>query len=545
MQMKKIQILFMVSFALMILLSACNLGTTLPAVVTEAPVIAAPTEAPALAPVATAAVESTPTLAPINLAGPEMSVGSTWDYVDGSIIVAVPGGEFIMGRGGSDNPQHTVSLAEFWIYRNEVTNQQYAACVAAGKCAAPNLDDNQGYAERTRANDPVVGVMWDQANSYCQFVHGRLPTEAEWEKTARGPDGNIYPWGDQAPTCGLLNFNNCLGKTTLVDTYPQGQSFYKADDMAGNVFEWVADWYDPVYYSTSPVENPIGPEAGTRRSIRSTGYKANGDQAAAAVRFFDAPSIHRRDLGFRCVVEDPTYYAPYCQQAVDYVTTTSGPAVSGLTAVSCPIVGVDSQAQSCKAGTAYVTFKSTDPAAVISGVSACGAPIVGAPGSFPQTYNCAVSGTASIDTLCSFAAVGGTTSCAAHYTLDPATGACKWDGTGSISDNCPVGYQFDSAAQCCTALETNGTNYPLCKVGSTLVEDPPGKFQCVPNAIVPAPSHDEVAILLPVACGGGNSETPGASTCTNPSQYSNQGSCVKAGCVWVVAQIRAPYCTYP
>ena len=172
---------------------------------------------------------------------------------------------------------------------------------------------------------------------------------------------------------------------------------------------------------------------------------------------------------------------------------------------------------------------------------------MGSPGAFPQTYNCGINGFATIDALCSFAASSGVASCSPHYTLDPSTGICKWDGTNSISDNCPDGYQFDPAAQCCTALETNGTNYPVCKVGSTLVEDPPGQYKCVPNVIVPVPVHDEVNILLPLACsGGGNTTgTPSQNVCTNPSQYPNQSSCAKAGCSWVTNPDGQPYCTYP
>ena len=543
--MRKTYFIFTFVIALTLLLSACNLGKTPPSGATEAPVTVAPI-VPTLIEAPTE-VPPTEAFAPINLAGPEMTVGSTWEYVDGSTIVAVPGGEFIMGRGGSDNPQHTVNLGDFWIYRNEVTNQQYETCVAAGKCSFPNLVDNKVFEDRTRANDPVTGVMWEQANAYCQFVHGRLPTEAEWEKAARGPNGNIYPWGDEAPSCGLLNFNNCIGKTTNVTTYAQGQSYYKVFDMSGNVFEWVADWYDPVYYSTAPVLNPVGPEAGTRKSIRSTDYKANGDQVAAAVRFFDSPNVHRRNLGFRCVVEDPTYYAPYCQRAADYGTLADGSPVTSLTDVSCPTVSVSNEMQSCKTGTTYVTFKSTDPSAAISGVAACGAPILGSPGAFPQTYSCGVSGFATIDALCSFSATGGVASCSPHYTLDPDKGICVWDGTGSIQDNCPDGYQFDPAARCCTMLETNSAYYPLCQAGSTLVEDPPGQYKCVPNVIVPVPVHDEVNILLPAACnsGGDGTTTPHPTVCTNPSQYTNSSACASGGCVWVTSQTRKPYCTYP
>src|SRR5512143_781081 len=211
-------------------------------------VLAAPTNT--LVPVPTEAPSQAPTLQPVALAGPPMQVGSMWPYVDGSILVAVPGGDFIMGHGGSDNPEHTVSLSDFWIYQAKVTNQQYALCVKAGKCKTPDPVDDFTFNDITHANDPVVGVNWQQASSYCSFVHGQLPTEAQWEKTARGPDANIYPWGNNAPVCNLLNYNNCVGKITNTTIYPDGQSYYHGLDLEGNVFEWVADWYDPLYYKT-------------------------------------------------------------------------------------------------------------------------------------------------------------------------------------------------------------------------------------------------------------------------------------------------------
>jgi hypothetical protein len=429
-----------------------------------------------------------------------MRVGSTWTYVDGSVLVAVPGGEFIMGRGGSDNPVHTVSLGDFWIYRTKVTNQQYQACVAAGQCSVPDLEDNKGYAERTRASEPVNGLNWQQADAYCTYVHGRLPTEAEWEKTARGPDGNIYPWGDAAPSCSLLNFNNCLGKTTNVDLYPQGQSYYEAFDMEGNAFEWVADWYEPLYYKTASVEDPAGPEAGTRRSIRSAGYKASSDQAASAVRFFDTPGVHRRDLGFRCVVEDPTYYAPYCQKVALYGKVPEGTGADGTPLPCDKQVDVDSQAQSCRLGTAYVTFNSNDPTAAIGGVGAC-TQLTGAPGSFPQVFECGTGGLATIDAFCDFSSLASTAQCDPHYNLDTSTGMCAWDGTGILQQNCPAGFAFDAGRQCCSVQTGEGEDYPVCGATSTLIEDPPGQYRCIASGLVPPPAHDEAPIMLPAACG--------------------------------------------
>ena len=120
---------------------------------------------------------------------PPMEVGSTFRYFTGSLLVAVPGGPFIMGNDAKDNPTHTVTLDDFWIESTEVTNRMFALCVDQNKCTPPDPKDNPIYVDVREGNKPVVGVTWSQANDYCTFINGRLPTEAEWEKTARGPDG--------------------------------------------------------------------------------------------------------------------------------------------------------------------------------------------------------------------------------------------------------------------------------------------------------------------------------------------------------------------
>ena len=249
-------------------------------------------------------------------------------------------------------------------------------CVKAGKCKTPDPVDDFTFNDITHANDPVVGVNWQQASSYCSFVHGRLPTEAEWEKSARGPDGNLYPWGSNAPVCNILNFNNCVGKITNTTAYPDGQSYYHALDMEGNVFEWVADWYNALYYKTSPAQDPQGPDAGQLRSVRSSSYKSKADEIPASTRRSDGPNSHRRDLGFRCVVEDPSYFAPMCQ--------TLG-TNAGTLKVDCPKVNIGLTA-TCQQGEVTVVFvddHSPDPGAVVSGVGAC-TPVLVTPGTFPQ-----------------------------------------------------------------------------------------------------------------------------------------------------------------
>jgi len=194
-----------------------------------------------------------------------LGVGSSKiNAVDGAEMVYVPAGEFLMGseEGGSDeSPEHTVYLDAYWIYKHEVTNVQYRDCIEAGECAG----DLSRYPED---DDPAVYIDWYEANDYCEWAGGQLPTEAEWEKAARGTDGRTYPWGEASPSCNLAQFRDCSGQTVPVGSFPAGASPYGALDMAGNVWEWVADWYDAGYYENSPDANPTGPASGTYRVFR-------------------------------------------------------------------------------------------------------------------------------------------------------------------------------------------------------------------------------------------------------------------------------------
>jgi len=164
------------------LILACSLSgaPTLPAVV--APQSTGVSQNTAIPQNTSALPVAALTTAPLDLAGPPMKVGSSYLYFDGSLLVAVPGGPFLMGHGGSDNPEHTVTLGDFWIYSTKVTNREYQRCVAVGKCTTPDLDDNQGYNDPIRQNDPVSGVTYDQGAAYCDYAHGSLPTEAQWKR---------------------------------------------------------------------------------------------------------------------------------------------------------------------------------------------------------------------------------------------------------------------------------------------------------------------------------------------------------------------------
>lgn len=509
--MKRFQSIFHLALLFLILLGACAPATT--PVPTQAPPPEA-SEVPASSSSSSEGVSSpTPVL---SLEGPPMAVGSKFTYIDGSILVAVPAGEFIMGHGGPDNPEHKVSLSEFWIYAAKVTNRMYGLCVNAAKCSAPNGKDNPGFLDPYRSNEPAVGVDYAQAEAYCEFVNGRLPTEAEWEKAARGPEGNLYPWGDAAPSCDLLNSNNCVGKTTDVTQYPQGMSFYEALDMSGNAFEWVADWYKPDYYGVAPLEDPTGPAGGTNRSVRSSAFNSGNNQAASANRFYSRPGDHRDNLGFRCVVEDPTYYAPFCEQIALYGDGPASGAQGGIPGLECPTVSVSEQLQDCgeqTSGTSptIVTFNSSDPSAVPQGVGACTE--LNPP--FPAKYLCDDPTTASIQALCTYSDPG-PAHCAAHYELNAGTGICEWDGSGTTGEQCPDGYEFDRTSLCCAAIPGAGQDYPLCPAGYSAVEGPPGVFKCLPGDD-PGYVQDSLSLSFKDCTpGGGNSCTVDPKSCSYP-----------------------------
>ncbi len=267
---------------------------------------------------ATAAESATP--APKALAAPtpgaEPPPGATrMREVDGSVMVQVPAGEFVMGSPDQEgypeeHPQHTVTLDAFWIDRTEVTNAQYRLCLEEGTCRIPAFWDSGTY----NADDqPVVGVTWDDARVYCEWAGVRLPPEAEWETAARGTDSRTYPWGDQEATCQYAVMDDgssgpgCgLGKPWPVGSKPEGVSPYGALDMAGNVSEWVADWYGLDYYSQSPVENPQGPDTGSIRALRGGLWHDNADRVRSAYRNGLPPGMSNCLLGIRCATSVPS-----------------------------------------------------------------------------------------------------------------------------------------------------------------------------------------------------------------------------------------------
>ena len=474
-----------------------------------------PTQQPsATAPPTVTKPSITQTSEVIPVTGPSMEIGSIHPYVDGSNLLAVPAGEFIMGAGRSENPEHLVTLNDFWIYSTEVTNQQYALCVGIGQCTKPDLNDDPVYLDSIHANDPVVGITYDQAAAYCRFVNGRLPTEAEWEKAARGPDGNIYPWGDVTPSCDLLNFDNCTGGTTSVVSYPEGKSYYGGLDMAGNVFEWVADWYDPDYYTNSPNNNPLGPENGTTRSVRSSSFEVNTDQATIVVRNSENPQNHRPDLSFRCVVENPTYFAPTCEAPMLYSADNAGASLQDLSSSSsCPELEI-SQAKYCAGKLSATNVKFVGPSNSIIDAAEC------ASTDNPNQFACQSPGTVvSISATCQVD-ISGNPKCPSGYSLNG--DICESDGAPG---ECLSGYIYDDTQQCCAQQSDQAVPSPLsvCPVGTLYIS---GQHACVPY-----PVQSVVSVVQPVefmVCGtggGGGGGGSGGDPCPGGEWIPEQNCC--------------------
>lgn len=235
-------------------------------------------------------------------------------------MVLIPGGEFEMGSNlqPAEMPIRQVYLDPFWIDETEVTLAEYAACVAAGGCTAPATDPVPycNWNQPDRDDHPINCVDWYQAAAYCAWVDegtNRLPTEAEWEKAARGADARVYPWGDApGPTCThAVMWDDAVGGsgcgtygTMPVGSKPLGDSPYGLKDMSGNVWEWVADWYGP--YDAAETDNPTGAAMGTDRVLRGDSwYSAILDYFRAASRGGLDPVNRWMIVGFRCARTPP------------------------------------------------------------------------------------------------------------------------------------------------------------------------------------------------------------------------------------------------
>ncbi|MBI5788463.1 MAG: formylglycine-generating enzyme family protein [Candidatus Schekmanbacteria bacterium] len=234
---------------------------------------------------------------------------------DGSEMIFIPEGEFTMGssEGFSDeHPRHKVNLKSFYIDKYEINNVQYKKFVKETGHRIPKnridpryeMWDNAGNFPPDTAQLPVTNICWDDAAAYAKWAGKRLPTEAEWEKAARGADQRRFPWGNEAPTEKTANFARTWQgfKTILnVSEGQNGASPYGVINMAGNVAEWVADYYDPHYYKITSGDNPQGPVSGDYRVIRGGGFPDPEFYLRTSDRDYDMPDDCFKGVGFRCV----------------------------------------------------------------------------------------------------------------------------------------------------------------------------------------------------------------------------------------------------
>lgn len=247
---------------------------------------------------------------------------------DGMEMVYVPEGEFIMGSIYnsyvpiyifSRDPNHKIYLEDFFIDKYEVNNGQYAEFLNKNGNQIESdsywfdsingenkiiFENGEWKALDEYYNHPVAEINWYGAQSYCEWVGGKLPTEAQWEKAARGNDGRVFPWGNNIDS-NYLNYKySYIGDTTQVGNYPLGKSYYGAMDMAGNVWEWVDDWFESDYYKNSPYENPLGPITGDKKGVRGGSWNNIEMLVLSTGRYSFIPNTSTKFIGFRCAFSE-------------------------------------------------------------------------------------------------------------------------------------------------------------------------------------------------------------------------------------------------
>lgn len=307
----------------MVVSPTLSTSTVDPILVADQEGIISPIEASSSTPSPTVIRSSTPE--PSDTPRPTTLPGSTKvSNIDGMTLVYIPAGVFNMGSTetniGSDYdeyPQHVVSLEAFWINQTVVTNSMYAKFLNAmgnqsvdGNSWLDAGDEDVLIVQRYSTwqpvggfeNHPAVEVSWFGAKAYCQWVGGRLPSEAEWEYAARGTDGRIYPWGDGI-NCENAQYANCSGTLLPVDSKPAGASPFGVLGLSGNVWEWVGDWYSDDYFSESPEIQPPGPKDGVTRVLRGGSWEYDWKHLRAANRRNNGPAVSMHDYGFRCVLD--------------------------------------------------------------------------------------------------------------------------------------------------------------------------------------------------------------------------------------------------
>ncbi len=234
---------------------------------------------------------------------PTLGIGSVFES-HGVIMLYVPKGTFSMGGESYDDekPVHLVDLDAYYIDKYEVTNAAYKRCVDAGGCVAPKSSSSNTraayYGNPEFDEYPVVYVDWNMAKTYCEWRDARLPTEAEWEKAARGTDGRVYPWGENID-CDKANYqSSCAGDTKQVGSYLDGVSPYGAYDMSGNVWEWVSSLYKPYPYDATDGREDMN--SSNRRALRGGSWSYGINFARSSVRYGYSPDYSINFVGFRC-----------------------------------------------------------------------------------------------------------------------------------------------------------------------------------------------------------------------------------------------------
>ncbi len=533
--------------------------------------------------------------------GDLLIAGTTMKWYDDGYLVFVPQGEVTLGDNEyENNPVHNVLLEDFWIYMFKVTNGQYRQCVATGACTPPASELPYPDLEDPAIKDqPVIGVTWEQADTYCKWMKGRLPTEAEWEKTARGPQANTYPWGEDDPDCDLLNYGDCENPAiSMVYEYPEGRSFYQAFDLAGNTFEWVFDLYEDDYISQLPDEIPAGPPNGTERSVRGSSYISGEELIPSAQLFYLEPDKYRTDLGFRCVIGEgqPESFGSPCVQTV-FVPGVPAPWQPGPPPGESQLPVFFEGSCFVDIGTSHTMYcanQSLQQGGLDLSIAALGSDDVYVNSWTSNTGGVCIDGT---DPLGCFGPEGASITfeicatctpaielelsklyCDSGYTLsDTNPPTCVYDGGPPVqgetcpagfvydqvndicvkvvvlSEECPDGYEFNSDSQCCEATfadpapdpDTPSGSYLTCPLGY-------GNVTLTSGWIVPGQDYaicqylvfsTEVVNCIARTFNVGQCETP---RCANPSSYTDKASCEAALCKWGQPAVGGPFkCVQP
>jgi len=540
-----------------------------------------------------------------------LEAGTAMKWYDEGYLVFVPEGEVTLGDNEyENNPVQNVDLDDYWIYMFKVTNGQYRQCIATGACTPPASEPPYPDLEDPAIKDqPVIGVTWGQAETYCEWMKGKLPTKAQWEKAARGPQANTYPWGEVDPDCDLLNYGDCENPAlSEVYEYPEGRSFYQAFDLAGNTYEWVFDLYEDDFISQLPYEFPAGPPDGTERSVRGSSYVSEEELIPSAQLFYLEPERYRTDLGFRCVIgeAEPDSFASPCVQTafvdglpapwqpgppsggnnlpdldemtcvpekdVDwkYYCPSEATQTGGLDLILTGLPGSDAYLKSYSSNGSVYCAEANDPIG-------CFGP-EGAAVSFEICASCTpLPNMATVQLICDCGFTlthtdpptcvydGGPPvpegTCSAGFVYNPVDDICV--KVVKISDECPDGYEYDPDTDCCVATyaepspDSQGasSSYLTCPPGYGNVQSGPsdsneGDWYATCHYLVFATSSTEICEVVTKNLGMCDDPPPKQNAdCSNPGSYTNQASCEAASCKWERsvsgAGLPVETCVYP